>query len=96
MALGVIVTVAVPSIVVNDGIEVTSVTSANPIAEPPLISNVTPLGVPVKVMADAVFPVQYVVADSDVATVGVGLTVTVAVPLCVCEQLLASCTLTKV
>ena len=32
-------------------------------------------------MAGAVFPEQYVFADSDVATVGVGLTVTVAVPV---------------
>ena len=87
MALGVIVTVAVPSVVVNDGIEVTPDVLINPIAEPPLISNVTPLGVPVKVMADVVFPAQYVFADSAVATVGVGLTVTVAPPFCACEQL---------
>ena len=37
-AFGVIVIVAVPVIGVNDGISVTSVTSANPMAAPPEIS----------------------------------------------------------
>ena len=67
-------TTALPATVVNEGIAVTLVALANPIAAPPVISKETPEGVPDNAIAEAVMPLQYV-WFAGAATVGVGLTV---------------------
>ena len=57
-ALGVIVTVALPVIVVKEGIDNTPVTFANPTDAPPVISNTTPVGVPVNAIAEVITALQ--------------------------------------
>ena len=79
------VTSALPVTVVNEGIEVTLLALANPIAAPPDISKATPDGLPDKVMAEAEIPLQYVWFATAFAT-GVAFIVT-AISVAFCVQL---------
>jgi hypothetical protein len=72
-AFGVIVMIALPVRAVNEGTEVTPAWFGKPMAAPPVMSNVTPLGVPESTSAEATSPWQYIWADGAIA-VGVGLT----------------------
>jgi hypothetical protein len=70
LALGVRVTVANPVIGVKTGIEGTPVWLANPTPAPPVMSNMTPNGVPVIGMAEVTCPLQSVWLPGEV-TVGI-------------------------
>ena len=81
LALGVTVITAVPAAVgVKPAMLVTLVWLARPMAAPPLMSNVTPAGVPVRAIVLMAAPAQTVTLAGAVAT-GVGFTVTVTTSL---------------
>ena len=75
-ALGVTVTVAVPTVGVNAGMAVTPICVARPTAPPPVMSKVTPDGVPTSATGVVVIPAHRSIVAGAVA-VGTGLTVTV-------------------